>query len=167
MGAGSRTWRAYLSTQAADGQPAVNAIDRIGEGPWGNAKGVPVATDKMSLLYDNSNLNYEMSLTEKGEPVNSRAMGDDPNKHDVLTGTQLDGTAFPPGEDRTCSNWTSSGEGQAQVGHSDRFRGTNPGSPWNSAHASRGTQDSPSQGCSQAALEGTGGAGMYYCFAAD
>jgi hypothetical protein len=166
-GAGGRTWRAYLSTQASGSESAVNAIDRIGEGPWGNAKGIPVAANIEALLYDNSNLNYQMSLTEKGDTINSRAHGDDPNMHDVLTGTRIDGTAFPAGDDMTCSNWTSSGEGIAQVGHSDRFRGTAPGSPWNAAHASRGTADTPTQGCSQAALEGTGGAGFYYCFAAD
>ena len=127
VGSGGRTWRAYLSTQATDSEPAVNAIDRIGDGPWGNSKGVPVAADIEALLYDNSNLNYQMSLTENGDTVNSRANGDDPNMHDVLTGTRIDGTAFPTGDDMTCSNWTSSAEGTARVGHSDRFRGTTPG----------------------------------------
>jgi hypothetical protein len=166
-GAGSRTWRAFLSTQATDSEPAINAIDRIGEGPWGNVEGIPVAVNTEALLYDNSNLNHQMSLTEKGDKVNSGANGDSPNMHDVLTGTKIDGTAFPAGDDMTCSNWTSSGEGVAQVGHADRFRGSNPGSPWNAAHASRGRPDTPTQGCSQEALEGTGGAGLYYCFAAD
>jgi hypothetical protein len=159
VGAGNRTWRSYLSTQATDSEPAVNARDRIGAGPWGNAKGIEIAANLDSLLYDNSNINYEHALTEKGKPVNARSAGDSPNKHDVLTGTQIDGTAFPPGEDMTCSNWTSSDEGKAQVGHSDRHRFTFPGSPWNAAH--------PSRGCSQEALVATGGDGLFYCFAAD
>ncbi len=160
VGAGDRDWRAFLSTQATDSEPAVNAIDRIGEGPWGNAKGVPVAVSIEGLLYDNSNLNHEHSLTENGDPNNSRAMGDDPNKHDVLTGTQLDGTAYPAGDDMTCMNWTSnSPDNKARVGHADRHAGVNPGSPWNSAH--------PSRGCSQENLQASGGDGLYYCFAAD
>lgn len=158
-GAGDREWRAYLSTQATDDQVAVNAKDRIGNGPWGNAKGVEIAANVDSLLYDNSNINREHALDENGKAVNSGAAGDSPNKHDILTGTQLDGTAFPSGEDRTCSNWSSSNEGQAQVGHHDRHRFAFPGSPWNSAH--------PSRGCSQEALQGTGGDGLLYCFAAD
>ncbi len=158
-GAGDREWRAYLSTQATDDQVAVNAKDRIGDGPWGNAKGVEIATNVESLLYDNSNINREHALDENGKTVNAGSAGDSPNKHDILTGTQLDGTAFPSGEDRTCSNWTSSDKGQAQVGHHDRHRFTFPGSPWNSAH--------PSRGCSQEALQGTGGDGLLYCFAAD
>lgn len=158
-GAGDRDWRAYLSTQATDSEPAVNAGDRIGAGPWGNAKGIEIAANLTSLLYDNSNLRYEHSLTETGEPVNASSAGDTPNKHDILTGTQIDGTAFPPGDDMTCSNWTSSDEGKAQVGHSDRHRGVNPGSPWNMAH--------PSRGCSQDALKASGGDGLFYCFAAD
>lgn len=159
VGSGNRTWRAYLSTQATDNEPAVNAIDRIGKGPWGNAKGVAIASSIENLLYDNSNINYEHALTEKGNPVNSGAMKDSPNKHDILTGTQLDGTAFPAGKDMTCSNWTSNSEGSAMVGHSDRYRGPYPGSPWNSMH--------PSRGCSQENLIGTGGDGLFYCFAAD
>lgn len=158
--AGDRTWRAFLSTQATDSSPAVNAIDRIGEGPWGNTKGDPIATNIESLIYDNSNFNYQYALTEKGEPVNSRAFGDDPNKHDILTGTKMDGTTFPADEDMTCSNWTdSSADGKAAVGHSDRHRGTTPGSSWVYSHASRG--------CSQENLAGSGGAGLFYCFAAD
>lgn len=161
VGAGGRTWRAFLSTQATGGAAAVNAIDRIGEGPWGNAKGVPIATDKNSLIYDNSNFTYENALNEKGGTVNSRAMGDDPNMHDVLTGTDINGMAFDASEDMTCSNFTSSSseEGKAAVGHSDRHRGTTPGSHWGMAHASRG--------CSQDQLAASGGAGLYYCFAAD
>jgi hypothetical protein len=159
VGAGDREWRAYLSTQGTEEEPAVNAIDRIGEGPWGNAKGVPIASSIESLLYDNSNINYEHALTEKGEPVNSRVFGDSPNKHDILTGTKIDGTAYPAGDDMTCSNWTSDDEGRAVVGHSDRYRRMDPGSPWNSAHRSRG--------CSQEALEQSGGDGLFYCFATD
>ena len=158
-GAGDRTWRAYLSTQASGGQAAVNARDRIGEGPWVNAAGLRVAADVEDLHYNNANLNYEHSLNERGETVNSGAAGDSPNMHDVLTGTQMDGTAFPPGDDRTCNNWTSSGEGSAMLGHHDRFTFQTPGSPWNQAH--------PSQGCAQEQLVATGGAGLFYCFAAD
>lgn len=158
VGAGNRTWRAYLSTQATGGQAAVDARDRIGQGPWFNAAGVRIAADLEDLLYNNANINYEHALNERGETVNSGAMGDSPNFHDILTGTRLDGTAFPPGEDRTCDNWTSSGEGSAFVGHHDRFTFQTPGGPWNSAHAS--------QGCSQESLVATGGAGLFYCFAA-
>ncbi len=158
VGAGDRTWRAYLSTQASGGQSAVNARDRIGDGPWANAAGLEIAANVDDLHYNNGAINYEHALNEKGETVNSGAMGDDTSWHDILTGTRLDGTAFPPGEDRTCNNWTSSGEGNAMVGHHDRFRFTTPGSPWNEAHASRG--------CSQEDLVGTGGNGLFYCFAA-
>lgn len=159
VGAGDRMWRAYLSTQSSGGEPAVNARDRIGEGPWYNAAGVLIAANLDILHYDNSNINYEHALNERGDPVNSGAMGDSPNFHDILTGTRLDGTAFPAGEDRTCGNWTSSGEGSAFVGHHDRFTFADPGSPWNSVH--------PSRGCSQEELVATGGAGLFYCFAAD
>ena len=159
VGAGDRTWRAYLSTQATDGQPAVHARDRIGDGPWVNADGLQIGADIDDLHYNNANIRYEYALNEKGERVSSGAMGDDTTEHDILTGTRLDGTAFPPGEDRTCSNWTSSSEGSAMVGHHDRFRFTTPGSPWNEAH--------PSRGCSQEDLVGTGGAGLFYCFAAE
>lgn len=159
VGAGDREWRAYLSTQATNFKAAVNARDRIGDGPWGNAKGIQIAASIESLMYDNSNINYEHALTEKGDKVNSRVGGDSPNKHDILTGTRLDGTAFSGGEDMTCSNWTSNDEGKAQVGHSDRHRFTFPGSPWNAAH--------PSRGCSQEALRSSGGDGLFYCFASD
>jgi hypothetical protein len=159
VGAGDREWRAYLSTQATDSEPAVNARDRIGDGPWGNAKGIEIAANADSLMYDNSNINYEHALDENGERINARSAGDTPNKHDILTGTQIDGTAFPSGEDMTCSNWTSNDEGRAQLGHSDRHRFTFPGSPWNTAH--------PSRGCSQEALLTTGSDGLFYCFAAD
>lgn len=159
VNAGGRTWRAYLSTQATDNQPAVNARDRIGDGPWANAEGLRIASDVDSLHYDNANIRYEFALNERGERVNSGASGDSPSMHDILTGSGLDGTAYPAGEDRTCSNWTSSAEGSAMVGHHDRFSFTTPGSPWNTAH--------PSRGCSQENLVGTGGNGLFYCFAAE
>src|SRR5207302_2800944 len=116
-GAGSHTWHAYLSTQAADGQAAVNARDRIGRGPWQNSKGVTIAKD-VDELHGANNLTKQTDLTEKGDVVNG--IGDTPNKHDALTGSQPDGKAFPPGEDRTCHNWTSSTQGAAMVGHTDR-----------------------------------------------
>jgi hypothetical protein len=155
-GQGSRTWRAYLSTGASGGQKPTNARDRIGSGPWYNAKGVRVAENVADLHSDNNKLGKEGSLTEKGEVVNGR--GDTPNKHDILTGSNLDGTAFTDSADHTCVNWTSGTEGSAQVGHHDKQGGgTNPNS-WNSAH--------PSKGCSQENLRGTGGDGLFYCFAA-
>jgi hypothetical protein len=155
-GAGSKTWRAYLSTTGADGKPGVNAKDRIGAGPWYNAKGVKVADNVAQLHSDANSLGKQNSLTEKGEVVNGR--GDTPNKHDILTGSQLDGTAAAAGSDTTCQNWTSAGEGAAYVGHHDKQGGgTNPTS-WNSAHLSKG--------CSQENLRGTGGDGLFYCFAA-
>ena len=154
-----KTWQAYLSTQAVDGQAAVNARDRIGEGPWHNAKGALIASDLDSLHYDNSNINYSGALNERGNTINSGGMGNSPNQHDILTGSNMDGTAVSGDEDKTCSNWTSAGEGSAIVGHHDRFRFTTPGSSWNSAH--------PSRGCSQDALESSGGAGLFYCFAID
>ncbi|QFU15170.1 hypothetical protein [Microvirga thermotolerans] len=157
-GAGGKTWRAYLSTQAAGGTPAINARDRIGRGPWQNAKGVVIAKD-VAELHGANNLTKETALTEKGETVKGR--GDTPNTHDMLTGTQADGTAFPPGEDRTCGNWTKSGtEGAVMLGHHDRMGldDTPPAKSWNASHPSRG-------GCSQDALKSTGGAGLFYCFA--
>ena len=161
-GAGAKTWRAYLSTQAEDGKPAVNAKDRIGKGPWQNAKGEVIAKDVAELHGDN-NLTKQTALNEKGEVINGR--GDKPNRHDILTGSQADGTAFPAGEDRTCKNWTSSTQGTAMVGHSDRM-GLNeepPAKSWNMSHPSRG----PDGGCSQADLRSTGGDGLLYCFAAN
>jgi len=159
-GAGDRTWRAYLSTQAAGSQPAINARDRIGRGPWQNAKATIIARD-VNELHNANNLTKETALTEKGDVVSGR--GDTPNRHDILTGSQPDGTAFTVAEDRTCGNWTRSGaEGAAMVGHHDR-RGLSedpPAKSWNSSHLTRG-------GCSQEALRGTGGAGLLYCFAAD
>src|SRR6516162_7953241 len=162
VGAGSHTWHAYLSTQAADGQPAINARDRIGHGPWQNAKGVVVAKDVDELHGDN-NLTKQTALTEKGDVVNGR--GDTPNRHDALTGSQPDGRAFPPGDDETCHNWTSSTQGAAIVGHIDRqgLRDDAQSKSWNSSHLSRG----PDGGVSQADLRSTGGDGLFYCFAAN
>lgn len=158
VGAGGKTWRAYLSTQAAGGAAAVNAKERIGRGPWQNAKGVVVAKD-VAELHGSNNLTKQTALDEKGAVVNGR--GDTPNRHDILTGTQADGTAFPPGEDRTCGNWTKSGEGSAFVGHHDRtgLDTSPPALSWNTSH--------PSRGCSDDALKATGGAGLLYCFAAN
>ena len=160
-GAGSKVWHAYLSTQAADGQPAVNARDRIGAGPWTNAKGVVVAKSVDDLHSPGANLTKQTSLTEKGDVVNGR--GDTPNEHDALTGSGMDGRAFPAGEDRTCKNWTSSTQGAAMLGHIDRqgLQDTDVAKSWNSSHPSRGTEG----GCSQADLKSTGGAGKFYCFA--
>lgn len=154
-GAGNRTWRAYLSAQ---GSPTVNARDRIGAGPWQNAKGVVVAKT-VAELHGTNNLTKQTALTEKGGVVNGR--GDSPNQHDILTGSQPDGTAFAGGDDRTCGNWTKSGEGAAVVGHHDRM-GLNeepPAKSWNSSH--------PSRGCGDDALRSTGGAGFIYCFASN
>jgi hypothetical protein len=162
VGAGGRTWRAYLSTQAVGGAPAVDARDRIGRGPWQNAKGVVIAKD-VDELHGNNNINKQTALDEKGEVVNGR--GDKPNRHDILTGSTPDGRAFPPTEDRTCGNWTKSGQGAAMVGHHDRM-GLNeepPAKSWNSSHPSRG----PDGGCSQADLRSTGGDGLFYCFASN
>jgi hypothetical protein len=161
VGGGSHTWHAYLSAQAGDGQTAINARDRIGRGPWQNAKGVVVAKDVDDLHSDNNNLTKQTALTEKGDVVNGR--GDTPNKHDALTGSQPDGRAFPPGEDRTCHNWASSTQGAAMVGHTDRqgLRDDAASKSWNSSHPSRG----PDGGCSQADLRSTGGDGLFYCFA--
>src|ERR671918_358727 len=162
VGAGDRTWRAYLSTQAVGGAQAVNARDRIGRGPWQNTKGVVIATD-VDELHGNNNLSKQTALNEKGEMVNGR--GDTPNRHDILTGATPDGRAFPPGEDRTCGNWTKSTQGAAMVGHHDRMGRTEepPAKSWNSSHPSRG----PDGGCSQADLRSTGGDGLFYCFAAN
>jgi len=155
-GAGNRTWRAYLSTSGAGG---VNARDRIGRGPWQNAKGVVIARDVDDLHRDNNNLTKQTNLTEKGEIVSGR--GDPVNTHDVLTGSQANGRAYPADKDMTCGNYTKSGaDGAVQMGHSDRQGLTDDAvaKSWNSSHASRG-------GCSQEALKGTGGAGLFYCFA--
>jgi hypothetical protein len=161
-GAGARTWRAYLSTQAADGQPGVNARDRIGRGPWRNSKGVVIAKD-IAELHGANHLTKQTALSEKGEVINGR--GDTPNRHDVLTGSRPDGTAFEADTDRTCRNWTSSTQGSAMVGHSDRIglRDDDASKSWNSSHPSRGSDG----GCSQADLRSTGGDGLLYCFAAN
>lgn len=162
-GGGNKTWRAYLSTSASGNQPAVNARDRIGTGPWYNARGQRVAQgladlhgDTLELAQRGNNLTKVTSLTEKGMPVNG--VGDKPNQHDILTGSTLDGRAFTDGQDHTCGNWTSNaGTGSAQLGHSDRQGGG--ATSWNSIH--------PSRGCSQENLVATGGAGLMYCFAID
>lgn len=155
-GSSGKTWHAYLSTQ---GDGAVNARDRIGDGPWQNSKGVVVAKSVDDLHSDGNNLSKDTAINEKGEVVNGR--GDKPNRHDVLTGSQPDGTAFAGDEDRTCGNWTKGGaDGAAMVGHHDRtgLDDSAPAKSWNSSHSTRG-------GCSQEALRGTGGDGLVYCFA--
>src|SRR6202011_4874087 len=156
------TWHAYLSTQAADGKRGENARDRIGKGPWQNAKGVVIAKD-VTELHGANNLTKQTALSEKGDLTNGR--GDTPNRHDMLTGSQGDGTAFAAGEDRTCRNWTSSTQGSAMLGHADRIglRDDDASKSWNSSHPSRGTDG----GCSQADLKSTGGDGLLYCFAAN
>lgn len=153
-GSTGKDWKAYLSTQE-EGKRGISARDRIGNGPWYNAKGTMIAKD-LDQLHLNPNISKTTALDENGALVNGR--GDKPNRHDILTGTMMDGTAYFPSvkEDRTCSNWTSSGEGSASVGHHDRHGGGNVS--WNSAHNSRG--------CSQEALAKTGGAGLFMCFAA-
>jgi hypothetical protein len=159
-GAGSRRWRAYLSVSAVGGAAAVNARDRIGAGPWRNAKGTVIAKSVDDLHGSENNITKQTALTEKGEPVNGR--GDTPNMHDILTGSQPDGRAFPVGnQDVTCGNWTNGAEGSAVVGHHDRMglRDDDASKSWNSSHGSRG--------CSLDALKATGGAGLFYCFAAN
>jgi hypothetical protein len=153
-GAGAKTWRAYLG-QSGDGAENIDPRSRIGTGPWYNAKGQLIAQDATDLHLGN-HLRRETGLDENGQPVKAR--GDTPNQHDILTGARPDGTAFPLADgDRTCGNWTSSGEGSAMVGHFDRWGGGF--TSWNSAH--------PSRGCSVEALNGTGGNGYFYCFASD
>jgi len=154
-GAGGRTWRAYLSTNAAGGGAAVDARDRIGSGPWRNAKGVVIANSVAELHGANNNLNKQTALTETGAVVNGS--GDTPNMHDILTGSTPDGRAAP----QTCNNWTTSGDGAAIVGHHDRMGldDSAPAKSWNSSH--------PSRACGLEALKATGGAGLMYCFAAN
>ena len=147
-GAGNRMWRAYLSTNGAGG---VNARDRIGTGPWYNVKGVLIAQNVAELHSDKANINNDTALDEQGRTINSTGA---PNRHDILTGSTTDGRAT----EMTCENWTSSGAGSAMLGHHDRLARGTPGSPWNSAH--------PSKGCSAENLVATGGAGLVYCFAA-
>lgn len=154
-GASSKTWHAYLSAKAEAGHPAVNAKDRIGKGPWYNHHGVMVAQSVADLHSDNNKLGKENSLTEKGAHVNGR--GDTPNQHDILTGSLMTGILSPDTTDTTCSNWTSNSTGAAFVGHHDRVGGGANPTSWNSAHLSRG--------CSQQNLVGTGGNGLFYCFA--
>ena len=149
-GAGNRTWRAYLSTAGAG---AVNARDRIGKGPWINAKGQVIASSVEELHSDKANISNETALDEMGRPINAQGA---PNRHDIMTGSTADGRAT----EMTCQNWTSSASDQsAMLGHHDRMTFNKPGSPWNAAHASKG--------CSQENLVATGGAGLIYCFAAD
>lgn len=156
---GIKIWHAYLSTQAADGKPAIDARDRIGKGPWQNSKGVVIATD-VAELHGANNLTKQTALSEKGDVISGS--GDTPNRHDVLTGSQPDGTAFAAGDDRTCKNWTSSTQGSAMLGHSDRIGlHGDVSKSWNSTHPSSG----PDGGCSQADLRSTGGDGLTYCFA--
>ena len=159
-GSTGKTWKAYLSTQGAG---AVNAKDRIGRGPWQNAKGVVVAKDVADLHGASNNLTKQTALNEKGEVINGR--GDTPNRHDALTGSQPDGTAFTGSDDRTCGNWTSSTTGAAMVGHTDRtgLDESAPAKSWNSSHPSRG----PGGGCTQADFKSTGGDGLFYCVAAN
>jgi hypothetical protein len=158
-GGGNRTWHAYMSANPS-GQPAINARDRIGEGPWYNAKGARIAQnladlhgDTLDLARLGSNLTKQTALTETGDMI--KGLGDTPNQHDMLTGSQTDGRAYTDGADHTCQNWTGSAAGTAQLGHADRQGGGN--TSWNSAH--------PSRGCSQDNLVSTGGAGLFYCFA--
>jgi hypothetical protein len=161
-GAGNRTWHAYLSTQAAEGQPAVNARERIGKGPWYNSKGARVAKDVGDLHGDTleqarlgSSLTKITALTEKGDMI--AGPPEENQRHDILTGSQTDGLAFTDAADHTCHNWTSSTEGSAQIGHPDHTGG--PNTSWNSAHTSRG--------CSLESLKTMGGAGLFYCFAGE
>ncbi|MFZ6775028.1 lectin [Undibacterium sp. SXout7W] len=163
VGAGDKTWRAYLSTQATNSQPAVNARDRIGQGPWFNTRGVVIAKDLAHLHGDTldaarigNNLSRSTALNEKNELV--KGFGDKPNQHDIITGSTSDGRAFQDNQDHTCKNYTSSGaDGTVQLGHVDRTGGGN--TSWNSTHTSRG--------CGQENLVSTGGAGLLYCFAAN
>ena len=148
-GAGNRTWRAYLSTT---GPGSVNARDRIGNGPWYNVKGVLIARNLAELHTDKANINNDTALDEQGRTINSQGA---PKRHDILTGSTVEGRAT----DMPCNNWTSATTGSAMLGHHDRLARGNPGSPWNAAH--------PSKGCSAENLQSTGGAGLLYCFAAD
>lgn len=158
-GAGGKTWRAYLSTQEADGKPAINARDRIGKGPWVNAKGVQIAASVDDLHSDGSKINTETGLAETGRMIPSRLFV--VNQHDILTGSTADGRAHPAGKDMTCGNWTKNDEGSAFVGHHDRMglRDDAPSKSWNASH--------PSRGCSLDKLKASGGAGLVYCFAAN
>lgn len=158
-GAGGKTWRAYLSTQATGDKPAINARDRIGKGPWYNAAGLQIATSVDDLHSDNNKIDVEGGLAETGRRIPSRLFV--VNQHDILTGSTADGRAHPPGKDMTCGNWTKGGEGSAFVGHHDRMglRDDAPSKSWNASH--------PSRGCSADMLKRSGGAGLLYCFAAN
>ena len=158
-GAGAKTWRAYLSTQAVNGAGAVNARDRIGKGPWVNAREVQIAASVADLHSPNNKINADTIVAENGKLIPSRLYT--VNQHDVLTGSQADGTAFPPDKDMTCGNWTKTGEGSAMLGHADRMglRDDDASKSWNSSH--------PSRACDAASLVATGGAGLLYCFAAN
>lgn len=156
-GSGDHTWRAYLSTTATQTAPVVNARDRIGAGPWYNAEGLLIAANIVELHGPESKINKDTAVTERLDPVNG--VGDDPNRHDIVTGSRPDGTAFDGSADLTCGNWTSSTTGRAQAGHHDRRGQGASADSWNSAHTSRG--------CAQQDLQATGGAGLFYCFAID
>jgi hypothetical protein len=155
-GSKNTNWKAYLSTTAPGGEAGVNARERIGKGPWRNAKGVVVARNVNELHSEKANITKETALDEKGQPVKGR--GDKPNEHDILTGSDPSGMYSTAGGDTTCGNWTKSAEGSAIVGHHDRMglKDTRHMKSWNSSHGSAG--------CSQEALVKTGGAGLFYCF---
>ncbi|MBG1231455.1 lectin [Aestuariivirga litoralis] len=158
-GSAKTSWHAYLSTTAPEGKPGINARDRIGKGPWMNVKGDVVAKSVEDLHSDANNITKDTALTEKGEKVNGK--GDQPNTHDMLTGSDPQGLYSTAGGDTTCKNWTSDGEGSAILGHHDRqgLADSRQMHSWNSAHGSAG--------CSQDALVKTGGSGLFYCFAAE
>lgn len=156
VGQGDKQWHAYLSAMATDSRPAVNARDRVGSGPWYNFHGELIARDVTDLHSDNANINKQTVLTERGASIPGR--GDTPNQHDILTGSNLDGTVYTGEGATACNNWTSDGtEGSARVGHFDRQGGGDNPTSWNSAH--------DSQGCSPEGLVATGGNGYFYCFA--
>lgn len=160
VGAGGKTWRAYLSTQATDGKPAVNARDRIGKGPWVNSMGVQIAASVEDLHSPNNKINTENGRSENGRMIPSRLFV--VNQHDILTGSLADGTAPPPDKDMTCGNWTKGGnDGAAMVGHHDRMglRDDEASKSWNASH--------PTRGCNASSLVTTGGVGLLYCFAAN
>ncbi|MFZ0852163.1 MAG: lectin [Hyphomicrobiaceae bacterium] len=158
-GAGGKTWRAYLSTQAEGGKPAIDARDRIGKGPWVNTEGQEVAASIDELHSDKNKIDVELARSENGRRIPGRLFV--VNQHDILTGSTADGRALPPDKDMTCGNWTKNGDGAAMVGHHDRMglRDDAPSKSWNASH--------PSRGCSAAALKSSGGAGLLYCFAAN
>ena len=158
-GAGGKTWRAYLSTNSTPAQPGIDARDRIGSGPWVNAKGVQIAATVADLHSANNKIGPDTIIAENGRLIPNRLYT--VNQHDILTGSQADGTAFPPDKDMTCGNWTKSGEGNAMLGHADRMglRDDDASKSWNASH--------PSRACDAPSLVATGGAGLLYCFAAN